>query len=78
MQPRGAILRKIEVESSALKLVVVSPCGNLIAAKFYTTFGIWSAAMDAPLKTLQGHSHPVRSVVFSSDGKVVASASYVS
>src|SRR5438045_9578912 len=55
-------------------MVAFSPGSKLVASdSSYGTVKLWDAAKGAPQQTLEGHSSDVKTVVFSPDGKLVAS-----
>ncbi|MDE0637512.1 MAG: hypothetical protein OXI43_16875 [Candidatus Poribacteria bacterium] len=70
----GKLLKTIEVEPGAYSLAY-SPDGRTLASTGYGEISFWDVATGKFLKTLKGHISAVNSVVFSSDGKTLASCS---
>lgn len=53
--------------------VVLSPDGNTLASAAAGKISLWDVATGKLLKTLTGHISEINSIVFSSDGKTLAS-----
>jgi WD40 repeat protein len=69
-------LLTIEVPVSAINSIVFSPDGHLLAGALSDAqVVVWDADTGKIRHTFTGHSHPVRSVVFSFDGKLLVSGS---
>ena len=55
--------------------VVLSPDGTILASVDIGNISLWDVATGKLLKTLTGHIGDINSIVFSSDGKTLASGS---
>ena len=55
--------------------VVFSPDGTILASVDIGNISLWDVATGKLLKTLRGHISTINSIVFSSDGKTLASSS---
>ena len=55
--------------------VVYSPDGNTLTSAAVGKISLWDVTTGKLLKTLKGHIGPINSVVYSSDGKTLASGS---
>jgi WD40 repeat protein len=68
-------------EVDAVNSVVYSPSGDVIAActgnfSVYGTVNMWSSRTGKKLRALKGNAHSINSISWSSDGSVVATASW--
>lgn len=58
-----------------VNLVAFSPNGRVLASALGPFIDIWEASTGSYQRTLEGHRGKVRSIAFSSDGKIFASSS---
>ena len=70
---RGATIRMLQWDWA--QGVDLSPDGTLLAAGQNGRVRLWEVTTGRPLATLEGHGHIVSRVVFSPDGRVLASSS---
>jgi WD40 repeat protein len=79
----GVLVRTFQPHSDTVEAnggaVSFSPDGRILAgvsyANYESTVVLWDARTGLVLHTLRGHDYPIDSVAFSSDGKILASAS---
>ncbi|KAJ4864208.1 WD domain, g-beta repeat domain-containing protein [Trichoderma breve] len=58
-----------------VNVVAFSPNSRILASALGHIVQFWDASTGSPQRTLEGHTGKVRSIAFSSDGKILASSS---
>jgi WD40 repeat protein len=71
----GTRLQTLEGHSGSGELVALSPDGLLASGSGDMTIRLWNTATGTLQLTIEGHSNWVRSVAFSTDGRLLASGS---